>query len=297
MNKADVCGIIVTWHPDADLVARLIRIAPQVQVLIIVDNGSAAAEILKLHEAARLMGIDLILNPQNLGIARALNIGADRAIALGYSWVLLLDQDSVVGGDLIETLIAIYDSFDDKEHLALVGSGYRDLGRELARSDNLPAIGNDRLWDETTNIITSGTLLSLAAHAIIGPFREEFFIDHVDFEYCLRARAQGFHILNSRRLLMRHLVGAPTIHKGLWKQTVITNHSADRLYYFARNDTVLLRESGKYKFATWAIKSFARRFRTCRKVLMFEQSKSAKILAVCRGLWDGLNSNMGPRKK
>jgi GT2 family glycosyltransferase len=39
-----------------------------------------------------------------LGIARALNIGIERAVLRGFSWVLLLDQDSCVEKDMVQTL-------------------------------------------------------------------------------------------------------------------------------------------------------------------------------------------------
>jgi len=39
-------------------------------------------------------------------------------------------------------------------------------------------------------VITSGSLLPLATYADIGPFREEFFIDFVDTDYCFRARKE-----------------------------------------------------------------------------------------------------------
>jgi rhamnosyltransferase len=38
-------------------------------------------------------------------------------------------------------------------------------------------------------LISSGCVISRAAFAKIGPFDEKLFIDHVDIEYCFRARA------------------------------------------------------------------------------------------------------------
>lgn len=48
----------------------------------------------------------------NRGVATALNIGFDLAIRRGYRAVLCLDDDTVVGGTLVETLLAILQHTD-----------------------------------------------------------------------------------------------------------------------------------------------------------------------------------------
>jgi rhamnosyltransferase len=295
MNHSDVCGVVVTYHPDPGFPARLSSISSQVDAMVIVDNGSADAEVGMLRAASAQGGMSLILNSENLGIARALNLGVQQAAILGYRWILLLDQDSRVHDDLLDALLAVYDSFPEKEHLALIGSGYRDLRRELAKPSTA-AVSGCR-WDEVEAVITSGSLLSLAAYSDIGPFREDFFIDLVDNEYCIRAKTLGYRLINSHRPLMSHSVGAPTLHKWLWMTKLTTNHSADRCYYFARNDTVMLREYGSYKWGLWALKSFSRRFRTVKRIVLYEEAKADKVMAVIHGWWDGVHGTMGARKK
>jgi rhamnosyltransferase len=293
MNKSDVCGVVVTFHPDPDFPARLSSISSQVDATVIVDNGSADAEVSMLRAAAH-DGMRLILNSENLGIARALNLGVQQAAMLGYRWALLFDQDSRVHDDLLDTLLAVYESFPEKERLAVIGSGYRDLRRELDNPGTDAASAAP--WDEVEAVITSGSLLSLAAYSVIGPFREDFFIDLVDNEYCARAKARGYRLINSHRPLMEHSVGAPTLHKWLWMTKLTTHHSADRRYYFARNDTVMLREYGNYKWGLWALKSFSRRFRTAKRIVLYEEAKAGKIKAVIHGWWDGVRGTMGARR-
>jgi rhamnosyltransferase len=296
MNRSDVCGIVVTYHPHADFPVWLRNIASQLDVVVLVDNGSADAEVHMLREiAAHHSGISLILNSENLGIARALNIGIEQATILGYGWVLLLDQDTRVHDDLLDTLLAVQESHPENTSLAVIGPGYRDQRRGLAEPNTDAALGN--LWDEVEWVITSGSLLSLAAYRVIGPFREDFFIDYVDIEYCIRARARGYSVIKTRRSLMSHLIGAPKLHKLLWLKKWTTNHSADRRYYFARNDTVMLREYGNYKWGSWRIKSFFRSFRTVKRIVLYEHSKIDKIVAIIRGWWDGVHGHMGPRRR
>jgi hypothetical protein len=76
-----------------------------------------------------------------------------------------------------------------------------------------------------------------------------------------------------------------------------SNHSPDRRYYIARNDTVLLRDYGHYALGLWAAKSLGRRIRTCKRVFLYEEMKSVKIRAILEGWWDGVLGRLGPRTR
>ncbi len=290
----DVCAVVVTYHPNAELPVRLRGISQQVARVVIVDNGSTDAELAILREIAVDPAVVLILNGENLGLARALNIGMQRAATLGYSWVLLLDQDSRVESDMVKTLSAVYLAFSDKEHLAIIGSGFRERHRRSPKAAKFEFSGEE--WDEVKEVITSGSLLSLKAYSNIGPFREEFFIDYVDSEYCARATANGYRAVKTRRPLMSHSIGRPTQHRLLWMKKWTSNHSADRRYYIARNHTVMVRESGKYLLGSWALISLLSCVTAWKRIALYERSKSSKIAAVFLGWWDGIQGNMGPRR-
>jgi rhamnosyltransferase len=297
IQGADVCAVVVTYHPDAGLPNRLSSVSAQAGAVVVVDNGSADAERSMLREAASDPKIDLLLNPENLGLARAINIGIQRAAALGYSWVLLLDQDTLVDAHMLHTLSAIVASFPDRERLAVVGSNFRDSNERApgAPDRQAPDETSDDGWEDVDCAITSGSLLPLAAHFAIGPFREEFFIDYVDEEYCLRAKAKGYRVIRSRKQIMLHTIGAPTVHKTLWIRKWTSNHTPDRRYYIARNNTVLLHEYGNSRAGMWIFKSFGRSLRLCKRIALYERTKTRKIAAVMHGWWDGVRGNMGPR--
>jgi rhamnosyltransferase len=288
----DVCAVVVTYHPDPEFPARLSGILRQVGALVIVDNGSGEAEVKMLRELAVNPLIDLVLNSVNLGIARALNIGIQRAVTRGFTWVLLLDQDSCVDDDMVQTLFAVQAAFPNRDRLAVIGAGFRDVNKG-SREASHEARADP--WEEVEFVITSGSLIPLAVHAVIGPFREELFIDSVDIDYCFRARAKGYRLIKTRKLIMSHAIGASTQHSVLWMNKWTTNHSPDRRYYIARNDTVMLREYGNYVLGLWALKSFVRCFRLCKRVVLYEQMKTSKIIAVVQGWWDGIRGHMGAR--
>ena len=291
-NQHDVCAITVAYHPDAKFPLRVERILREVGALIVVDNGSGDAELGMLRQLATNSWITLISNLNNLGIARALNIGIAHAMTLGFKWALLLDQDSWIDEDMVQTLIATAAAYPDRDKLGVIGSGYRDSdGPVDEQKDEI--VGDN--WEEVESVITSGSLIPLKAHAAVGGFREDFFIDHVDTEYCFKARAKGYRVIRTRKPVMSHSIGAISRHNVLWMKKSTFNHAPDRRYYFARNDTVMLREFGQYMFGMWALKSFGRCVRLCKRIVLYEQKKTNKIIAVAHGWWDGVRGHMGPR--
>jgi len=291
----DVAAVLVTYHADADFSARLGRISRQAGIVIVVDNGSADPEN-RLRDLTADPSVELILNGENLGIARALNIGVQRAIALGYRWALLLDQDSEAKDDMVSTLLGVQASYPERDRLAIVGSGFEVVGRQVSAAA-ADRVGQGEPWEEVGFVITSGSFLSLAAYSVIGPFREDFFIDSVDTEFCVRAAARGYRVIRTRKPLMSHAIGAPTAHRWLWMTKSTSNHPPDRRYYMARNDTVMLREYGNYVGGTWALKSLRRSLRQCKRIVLYENMKASKIIAIAHGWWDGVRGHMGPRRR
>lgn len=297
LDPTAVCAVVVTYHPDLNLATRLARVASQVGGVVVVDNGSGEEACARLRALAQ-GAIEVLFNGANLGVARALNLGIARARARGFAWVLLLDQDSEVEADLVRELLAAYAGCALRERVAVVGARFIDTrtGRDDAPRRRTRAGGaSGELWEEVESVITSGSLLPLTCHAMLGPFREELFIDHVDSDYCHRARSRGLLVIKTRRTLMRHAIGAATGHRLLGRTRWTSNHSADRRYYFARNDTLMLREHGGYRAGGWALKSLARRLRECKRIVLYEQGKTRKLAAVLGGWWDGMRGRLGPR--
>jgi rhamnosyltransferase len=292
MSGRQVCAVLVTFHPDEELPARIDRILLEVGALVVVDNGSGGPALDMLRRLCADPRVALVLNPANLGIARALNLGIAKAGSMGYAWVLLLDQDTLVDPGMLRTMIAIRAAYPATDRLAVIGAGFRDINKD---SSPRHAIGTDEGWQEVESVITSGSLIGLATHVAVGPFREEFFIDLVDTDYCFRARALGYRIIETRQALMSHAIGEATRHSLFGVDKWTSNHSPDRRYYIARNDTVMLRDYARYPAGLWALKSLIRRIRTCKRVVLYERMKTAKLRAILAGWWDGVRGHLGPR--
>jgi len=286
-RRENICAILVTYNPDVRLPARATQIARQVAHLLLVDNRSDRLALPILRAAATAPNAHLVRNNVNFGIATALNQGIRWALDRGYQWALTLDQDTMVADDMVATLSNVYAEYPKNGTLAIIGVNYKD-----PNSDRLFFRANrdhHNSWEEVKTVITSGSLVSLAVYSTIGPFREEFFIDCVDLEYCLRARAHGFKVVLAREPLMQHAIGAATLHKLPWKMTGTSNHAPARRYYMTRNHLVLVREYLR-KEPVWAFSTLYSRLKSTVLMCLFEKDRVCKLKYTATGAFDGVLS-------
>jgi rhamnosyltransferase len=287
-QNGNTCGVVVTFDPDANFSERVAQVATQIPAVVIVDNHSDAPAVAMLRDISSRPNTNLILNSENLGIASALNIGVRHAIAAGYEWALLVDQDTVPAGNIVDGLLEAYNHFPQRDRVGIVGSNYVEAQTGKARWSLESAHGLP--WMEKTVVITSGSLMSLQAYQIIGPFREEYFIDCVDTEYCLRARSKGFKVIMTSKPLMAHTIGQPTKHRLPWRELDASDHNHIRRYYMIRNHIDLAK---KYvlREPAWVLASLWMRVKSMIVLCLFEKDRLVKVRYSAMGLFDGLFSN------
>lgn len=285
-------GVVVTRNPDPGFAERIRSLLSQVAGAVVVDNASSGQGLERVRAIAGESRVRLVENRENRGIAAALNQGLREGADAGAGWALLMDQDSVPHEDLLETLFDALHACPFRDRVAVVGAGYRDVG--TGRVSPLPDdTATDGPWVERATVITAGSLVSLPIHREVGPFREDFFIDEVDHEYCLRARARGYRIIQARRVAMSHALGDSRVHRTPWGDAVTTGHSPERRYYMVRNHVTLAREYA-LREPRWVLGSLAARMATESRVLLLEPQRLRKLGAIGRGLLDGLLGRLGP---
>lgn len=291
-TRLNTCAVIVTYHPDADFPARLEQILAQFPQVIIVDNGSQSVSADMLHSLAILPHVHLAINEKNLGIAAALNRGAALAVQQRFEWIVTLDQDTLLSPEMLTTLIDVYDKSGGGD--IMVGSNYWDAHR---KRDFIQCQNNTQtVFVERKTLITSGTLLSLSLFKTIGLFREDYFIDSVDHEFCLRARAHGCRILISCRSVMSHSIGANVEKAGRLRQFLSFNHSPARKYFIARN-TIVTAKSYFLREPIWCMRQGWRLLSDFASILLFESDKLKKTTAFMIGVSHGITGKMGPLEK
>lgn len=283
-EKRNICAVIVTYFPDRGFFDRFPSVVDQVGGAVIVDNRSDSASTDDLRRLASAnVKTRLILNEVNRGVAAGLNQGCGWAKEHGYEWVLTLDQDTLVAGDMVEKLIRIYHNDANSGKIAAIGSNFTNANSGKPWGDS-PSQG--KLFMEKDFVITSGCLQSLAAFGGIGSFRDDFFIDAVDIEYCLRARSKGYRILMSTSPLMKQSVGNATAHHFL-RWTLWTNNRPPlRWYYGIRNHILVVRMYARAEWK-WALAGSWSLLKESLKMCCFERDRAAKVKAIISGVKNG----------
>jgi rhamnosyltransferase len=286
-EKTNTCAVVVTYQPDSGLADRIARIASLVNKLVIVDNQSTGESVENIARIPASESIQIIRNERNLGLAAALNQGLAVALAEDCGWAITFDQDTQVGENLFREVQVVFDSFPEKERIAIIGCNYWDpaRGRSLVNVKRSPV----RPWLDSKAVVTSGSLVSLAVFETVGPFLSDLFIDHVDSEYCLRARSKGFRVLLALAPAMEHSLGQGTAHATAWGKVSTPDYPPARWYYIARNSLILARKY-LFKEPRWISAGLVYTATVFAKVLWLEDDRVAKVRHAAAGLADGLRS-------
>jgi rhamnosyltransferase len=307
---ASVSAIVITFNPDlVTFETILAAICPQVDRLVIVDNGSKQAVMDGLEQLALRHGCLLKALGENLGIATAQNRGIEaineyvRGESADSHFVLFLDHDSIPAGNMVQCLLdadarrrARGDSVggvgpvtvDKRTGTAarFMREGRFWLKREKC-PDDVPELSVDFL-------ISSGTLTRLDVLHDVGGMNDGLFIDHVDTEWCLRALARGYTLYAARDAVLTHSLGDEVVEvwSGRWREVFV--HSPVRDYYASRNSVLLLRHVPM---------SFAwRAFLSVRLVAQtiffgfFVAPRRERLKLMGKGLLDGLSGRSGKLK-
>lgn len=255
MRVEDVCAVVVTFHPDIPVLAKVLRSASaQVGRIVVVDNGSTGEGIERLALESWRCPVEIVSLGDNCGVAVAHNAGIDYARRHGSTFVLLLDQDSIPAPGMVRLLFrAMQDLRRRAVAVCAVGPRYIDPVSGSASSFvrvkrwRLERLTCDRGGSDALVhadfLISSGSLIPVAVLDDVGGMDESLFIDHVDTEWCFRAKARGYQAFGVCEATMEHSLGSRTIRVRGIREHHVAVRSPSRLYYIVRNSLLLYRRS------------------------------------------------------
>jgi rhamnosyltransferase len=285
--KNNVCAVIVSFRPRIEDLGNLARVRPQVEHLVVVDNGSPEEQLHLLRAASDELDFALIENGQNLGIAAALNVGVKWAQAIGAGWVALFDQDSAVTEGFIAQMLADFEHFARQRNILLLIPRYKDPESGVERIVPMDEDGGPFVT------ITSGSLLPIGAFEKCGYFKEELFIYTVDDEYSLRLRSQGYSIALSLDAVLLHNSGVPSYYRMFGRRLFqTTNYRPGVRYYISRNRVWMALMYGA-RYPRWVRGAFRSSFIDLCKLAIAEDFRWAKVKMMLLGFRDGMLGRMG----
>lgn len=264
-----IAGVVVLYNPDGEVLKNINSYLPFLDCLYIFDNSSKSNK-----EAFNNNKIIYKFYGENKGIGKPLNDACKQAEKNKYKWLLTMDQDTYIPNNVIPEMIKYINNHDTSIDGIITVWHDSNLDVEMPKYD----------IDYPLTEMTSGNLVNLDIYSKIGGFREDFFIDGVDIEYCLRLKKNNYRVVRLNNVSIEHKLGDVTYHKFLGKTYMCTNHSAIRNYYMQRNYRYINKE---YKdlvshYCDILIHIKLRLF----KIIMFEKDKINKIKAIFKGIKD-----------
>lgn len=290
--------LIVTYN-GVDTVADVLESCyqPGIEILVIDNASSDGTRELILKQ--RRPKLELISSPHNIGVAAAYNLGLKQARKQGKSWILILDQDSVITESAISQLYdtaralisggnrvgAVFPTVRSAHFPSVIHPPYYWTGKRLVPV-TVPAAMREPIPIDSS--ITSGTLYRVETLVATGGFCEPYFIDFVDHECHIRMRQAGWSLWWEPRAELLHHLGE--IQKmtavGLWIE-----HSPYRYYYMARNMTRGYWKLGGMKALFYFWLEMLRHMKLLYRYGRQPGSCSGYIL---KGVFDGLRGIGGP---
>jgi rhamnosyltransferase len=288
-----VASVTVAFNPEpARLAEQVHALRGQVDEIIVVDNGSTppVAQLLPGLPQVRHVALG-----GNEGIARGFNAGIAQARAGGAEFVLLLDHDSVPAPGMVALLVAACrrrENVPGAPPVAAAGPRVNDSRnpREYPfirlgwlRNGHLRcAAGDAELACDF--LISSGSLIPMAALSALGDFDAALFIDSVDLEWCCRARDRGFALYGVCAARLDHRLGDR--RRAVLNGLELVVHSPERIYYMTRNRILLYQRP--YVPLKWKLKDLLRVLAKFAALMLFVAPRAEYLRMTGRGIRDAL---------
>lgn len=245
-------SVVVTYNPEEESLRILLEaLSSQVCSIVIVDNNSLIVPSAPDFTRYGYKNLEVINLKENLGIAAAQNLGISRLIQKDNpQYILLLDQDSVPDTDMVRNLLVAHRNLEQKGlRVACVGPTTIDSRTKKSGkfihfknwSIKQTPCGLSHEEKEVDFLISSGSLIYLKALKDIGMMNEGFFIDHVDTEWCLRARLQGWKLYGICDALLAHTMGDKLVEIRFKTVRQVALHHPSRDYYKIRNTILMIK--------------------------------------------------------
>ncbi len=275
-----VVAVVPAYDPGPGLVDLVVALAPQVDRVVVVDDGSAGRAAADRWDACHDAGALVLHHDGNLGIAAALNTGVRWAVDAGARAVLTVDQDSDVPPGFVDALSTRWVALSEKGCAVGLLAPETVTGMPPQRDGHTP--------------IQSGQLVPVDTFDRVGRFDEALFIDGVDDDFALRCLDAGLAVIVVPGLVLGHRLGDLQRVRVGGREVALTRSAPFRSYYLARNRAVLVRRYAR-RHPGWAAGQTLGLGRHLGVMLLLAPDRRERGREVWRGLRDAARGRSGRR--
>ncbi len=212
--------------------------------IIVVDNHSTddSINMLKEFKDDRLI---LILEKENHGIAKGNNIGIKKSLELKSDYTLLLNNDTILEKNLLQTLLQEIENervcvpkiyLEDGETIWYGGGGFKKWRGNAKHFNYLQkekSIKYQKYYDYSP---TTCMLIDNCVFKDVGLMDEKYFLYFDDTDFCFRLKQNNIRIKFTYNTFIKHLVG----------QSSGGEKSELSIYYMSRNKLYFVHKYSSY---------------------------------------------------
>lgn len=187
--------------------------------VIVLDDGSTDGS--PEWVAREYPGIEVVRNPENLGVARSFNRAAE--LAAGSEYLALLNNDLELEPGYLARLVAVLDahpeaasatgkmrSVRDPTRLDGAGDAFMWSSAATRRGYGEPDTGQFDAPGEVFSACGGAAVYRMAALADVGRFDDDFFAYLEDIDWGFRAQLRGWTARYDPTAVVHHVGGATT---------------------------------------------------------------------------------------
>lgn len=238
-----VIGIILVnyngFHDTVECLKSIYKSTYDNYFIVIVDNNSR-------EDCGQLASFDRIILERlnvNVGFGVANNIGAEIALKNGASYVLCLNNDTIIKEDMLEKMIERADINTIETAATYYYFDREQLWYGGGEVSKLKGTFRHKQYTESKDVsFICGCCMLVSAECIkkIGLFEKEYFMYYEDSDFSLKAKMNGYRLHYVFEAVLWHKVGKSTSKEVGMKE-----------YYLTRNRLFILKKYKNYfgKFA------------------------------------------------
>lgn len=297
----DRAAILVLFEREIDVPATVSRLSLLARHLVLVDNSRDGSLLRTGPQGAAESDVMILHNGNRGGLAGAYNAALVQLATANpvVKEIIFADDDSDARS--LEAFLRdpSTQALLQRPDTAAVAPAYRDratgmraayiqLGRWRFRHLS-------RAISEVHSVaflINSMSVWRREAIDAIGIFDENLGVDHIDTDYCLRARSRGLRLFVNGSHEFAHTIGNRRAYRIAGRTLQSGGHGAERRRSIGRNTVALMCRYGRAEPA-FAMLCMSRLLYEAIGILMVEDQKTRKLGALVSGALDGLIRTAG----
>ena len=219
MKQSDIAVVMINWNGQEDSLTCLAALEAQTQqhTIIAVDNNSAD-EFVSIA-SKKYPEVKLLKNSENLGFSGGVNTGISYALANGFKYVALINNDAEPSKDWLKWLVA---TAEDLPRAGIVtskllktdrtfdstGDLYTSWGLAYPRGRGEKDTEQHNKQEEVFGASGGASLYRVSMLEEIGIFDDDFFAYYEDVDISFRAQLAGWKVLYQPKAVALHKIGA-----------------------------------------------------------------------------------------